>query len=536
MNTENKKSSMIAGAVMTSFMTLLALWGLSNHEPWFDEAQAWMIAKSSSWSEILFSIPHYEAHPPLWHILLKLVSYTGLSFAAAVKLVQFITFEAALLLLEFRSPFRPLMKILLPLGYYFSYQYAVVSRPYALLMTAVFLSAVCHKKRREKTFPYMLSLLFMCLCHSYGIALAGGLVIADIAGDILAEKSLFKAFGKIITDKKRLVSYFILLIAAICLVIEIMPAKDAFAVERTGGSLLNYLKNLLLAWLLIPAENILTLESDYELIQCQNFGIGTLIKTAVISVAVWIFLFAVTRKRKTVLTAFIPYILLSLLFARYAYPYHFGVFYIFLIFVLWICEEEKPLGTADLKLFKIKEEYRKITEKAVAVILGVPVLVNISWSIHSFSADRKYSYEPTNELFEWIEKNGYRDGYTWFAGFDEEDTNSNSGSAIVLNAYCGENIFYNMDRDKPYFTHISADEDEISADIAEMKNHNSPDFILAYGSGIGENCEAVGIDDEYELVFRRSGNPVVKSLDTEVVVSVYAKKGIVKHKSNEFGF
>lgn len=41
------------------------------HEPWFDESQAWAIAKTASYKEILFTLPHYEGHPPLWHLILS---------------------------------------------------------------------------------------------------------------------------------------------------------------------------------------------------------------------------------------------------------------------------------------------------------------------------------------------------------------------------------------------------------------------------------------------------------------------------------
>ena len=40
------------------------------HEPWYDEAVAWQIARSASVKDILFEIPHYEGHPPLWHLIL----------------------------------------------------------------------------------------------------------------------------------------------------------------------------------------------------------------------------------------------------------------------------------------------------------------------------------------------------------------------------------------------------------------------------------------------------------------------------------
>jgi len=46
------------------------------HEPWFDEVQAWMIARCATIKELLTVIPHYEGHPPLWHmILMPIVEY-----------------------------------------------------------------------------------------------------------------------------------------------------------------------------------------------------------------------------------------------------------------------------------------------------------------------------------------------------------------------------------------------------------------------------------------------------------------------------
>lgn len=47
--------------VLHLFMTLF-------HEPWYDEAEAWQIARCASIKDILFTIPHYEGHPPLWHL------------------------------------------------------------------------------------------------------------------------------------------------------------------------------------------------------------------------------------------------------------------------------------------------------------------------------------------------------------------------------------------------------------------------------------------------------------------------------------
>ena len=52
------------------------------HEPWFDEAQAWQIAKCASIKEILFKIPHYEGHPPLWHLILAIPAKLGVPYVS----------------------------------------------------------------------------------------------------------------------------------------------------------------------------------------------------------------------------------------------------------------------------------------------------------------------------------------------------------------------------------------------------------------------------------------------------------------------
>ena len=58
------------------------------HEPWFDEAQSWQIAKCASIKDILFEVPHYEAHPPLWHLLLSLFAKIGVPYELGLSLAS----------------------------------------------------------------------------------------------------------------------------------------------------------------------------------------------------------------------------------------------------------------------------------------------------------------------------------------------------------------------------------------------------------------------------------------------------------------
>ena len=66
---ENKKDYITSVIIIILYISGLIFIGCF-HEPWFDEAQAWLIAKSASYKEIITVVPHYEGHPPLWHLLL----------------------------------------------------------------------------------------------------------------------------------------------------------------------------------------------------------------------------------------------------------------------------------------------------------------------------------------------------------------------------------------------------------------------------------------------------------------------------------
>lgn len=54
--------------------------GLVAHEPWFDEAQAWLLARDASLGELLFHRLRYEGHPPLWYLLLAVPAKLGLPY------------------------------------------------------------------------------------------------------------------------------------------------------------------------------------------------------------------------------------------------------------------------------------------------------------------------------------------------------------------------------------------------------------------------------------------------------------------------
>lgn len=115
------------------------------HEPWFDEAQAWLIARDASLKEILFVLPHYEGHPPVWHLILLPFAKMGAPFEFSIKLVSLTFCSIAMGLFIFKAPFKRIVRLTIPFTYFFFYQYGVISRPYCILMLGFILCAMFYK-------------------------------------------------------------------------------------------------------------------------------------------------------------------------------------------------------------------------------------------------------------------------------------------------------------------------------------------------------------------------------------------------------
>ena len=145
------------------------------HEPWFDEAQAWSIARTASYHDMIFEVGHYEGHPPLWYLLLSPFAKLGAPYELSLKAVNLVICAAAVWVILYKSPFPKIVRCLIPFSFYFFYQTAVICRPYSLVMLALVLLAAFYKSRNEKPLRYILSMLLLCASHTYGLVLAGGM-------------------------------------------------------------------------------------------------------------------------------------------------------------------------------------------------------------------------------------------------------------------------------------------------------------------------------------------------------------------------
>jgi len=147
-----------------------------RHEMWRDELQAWLLARDSATPVQLLHNMRYEGHPGLWHLLLWPLAHLSPNPVLMQGLHVALAGLSALLVFRW-SPFSWGVKILLVLGYFFAYEYAVIARNYAISVTLL-LTVCALFKQRWRRFPAIATALLL-LCHTniFALLLVGVLAV-----------------------------------------------------------------------------------------------------------------------------------------------------------------------------------------------------------------------------------------------------------------------------------------------------------------------------------------------------------------------
>lgn len=124
-------------SAVLSFYALVVAVGIAWHEPWADEAQAWLLARDSGFWHMMLHEIRYEGSPGLWHGLLWLLARMHVGFIGMHWIAGAIAAAGVYLLLRY-SPFPLMLRVLLPFGFWFAYQDAVVARSYVLFAVLAF--------------------------------------------------------------------------------------------------------------------------------------------------------------------------------------------------------------------------------------------------------------------------------------------------------------------------------------------------------------------------------------------------------------
>lgn len=498
------------------------------HEPWFDEAQAWQIAKCASIKEILFKIPHYEGHPPLWHLILAVPAKLGVPYELSLQVISILFSGTAVMLLLKYAPFKEWIKTLLPFTYFMFYQYSIIARPYCMMMLAIVLVAITWGNRQEKTKLFIAGLVFLCMTSAYGIAIAGGISAAWLV-EIVYKRPVKKWL------KSRQIRWLCgLFVFACVLMVQIVPIENvvAFADHDVDAHVI-ILKAIYLLLAIMPDTLFTTVIGEDIGLNYITYEAEAWIPAVLLGILLWGLILYYGYQTKTLIWFLGPYIMFALSgITIYISVHHIGIMLFIILFWLWIYKDR---CRENGKIKCTVKKYEKIMSRVACYMLAASIFVPLFWNISACMLDIKEQYYPSEKTAMFIKENNldeYRIMAEWRENYDKDgtflsyDTNY-TGSAVAMLPYFDHNILYTLNNGNDllaYDTHKVADDTENAANIKSWREKGLPDIL--YGTPElsrvynGEECNYA----DYRVVYKMKSGIIWKNLQVQDYIRIYVRK------------
>lgn len=501
------------------------------HEPWFDEAQSWLIARDSPIASIFSVRTHYEGHPPFWNLLLAIAAKNGVPYEFGIKGIQLICASLLGAWLIFKSPFKhtsSLATFLIPFTYFACFQYGVTSRPYALLCLSLLVAAHYWNSADSKTSSackLAISLMFMCLLSVYGIAFAAGFTIAWIwrvfsknvnenlnedlsktRNKTLDFNAIFHAIKatiipSIASNLARLISWGLIAIFGVANLALAWPAKNAFATRATIDGNSTIAKCFAFIFVM-PSESMFT--SFYGDISMRRmpFDFLPVAICTIFSLAIWAFAIKITMRRKLLTVLVIPYLVLTIVAVRYFTLHHAGLIFVFLLAVLWISHIKEPLSSKDIPAIFVKiasTKSRFIKNKALKINLLISIILapSLIWNAFACVNDILFDYSPSRAVAQYISSNHLQNKRfvaSWLHNYEQVDESGNvisheeidthqySWLLIGANPYFSKNLIDCAYKNKTFITNESSSASQQEKELAACAAKGEPEFFVSESS------------------------------------------------------
>ena len=504
-------------ALLLAFVLYIAIIAIVMcfHEPWFDEAQSWLIARDSSLADIISVRTHYEGHPPFWNLLLAIAAKNGVPYEFGIKGIQLVCASLLGAWLIFKSPFKhasSLATFLIPFTYFACFQYGVTSRPYALLCLSLLVAAHYWNSADSKTssaWKLAISLMFMCLLSVYGIAFAAGFTIAWIwrvfsknINKTLNFSSILHAIkATIASNLARLISWGLIAIFGAANLALVWPAKNAFATRATIDGNSTIAKCFAFIFVM-PSESMFT--SFYGDISMRRmpFDFLPIAICTLFSLAIWAFAIRIAKRRKLLAVLVIPYLVLTIVAVRYFTLHHAGLIFVFLLSVLWISHIKEPLSSKDIPAIFVKvapTKFRFIKNKAFKINLLISIILapSLIWNAFACVNDILFDYSPSRAVAQYISSNHLQNKRfvaSWLhndeqvdesgkvISHEENDTHQYSWLLIGANPYFSKNLIDCAYKNKTFITNESPTASQQAQELTDCAAKGEPEFFVSESS------------------------------------------------------
>lgn len=332
---KSKKFEHIFNAIILLLYFAVLTFTMVHHEIWLDEAQAWLVAKSPGFLNLIKET-RVEGHPLLWYLVLMPFAKLNLP-VIFMQMVSVLFMTAAMTLLLWKSPFNKFAKFLIMFSPGLLYWLPIVARNYCLVPLFIFLFAMFYEKRKDNPYLYSIILILLSNTHilMFGFCFAAFLLfVYEKTKEFLTAK-----------DKK-------VLIPLLVLTANFWPMILFFSnANKENIDIVNYLSIF---------DNISRLVNSMDIFSYYKMfpNLGAIYHIATLT-TVLLIIFAITlffKVGKKILTIF----LIGTLFQLYVYVFVWYIsgqkmvlFWLMLIAVLWIVSLEQNNKGRLLKITNV---------------------------------------------------------------------------------------------------------------------------------------------------------------------------------------
>lgn len=170
------------------FWILITLLRLFNHQPWFDEANVWIIAQKANLFQ-LFLLPKIEGHPFLWYMVIMPFAKLNLAYPYSLLIVNWLFGLGTILLIWKYAPFNNWLKVFITFSFPFFVLFPIVARCYAISIFLLFILTVLFEKKSK--YPIIYSVLIFLCANTNVMAMIGAFVFGGfLLFDLIKEKQV----------------------------------------------------------------------------------------------------------------------------------------------------------------------------------------------------------------------------------------------------------------------------------------------------------------------------------------------------------
>lgn len=450
------------------FLTLLffamSVIGILHHELWLDEAHHWLLARDSNSISDLYNNTRSEGHPLMWNLLLYAITrFTSNPFW--MQLLHVVISTSFVLVFLIKAPFNWVFKTLFIFGYFFIFEYNLISRNYGLGILFLFQACSIFKDRNSK---FILLCVYLVLASNTHILFS--VVAFALFLTLLVEQFQNKKFFKI----QMVVGCLIFLSGLFLIGIQIQTTESNWLFdslqslsfdERLKSGFVSLFKGLIT----IPDFTTLHFWNSNFVID-NNRNISRVLVVLIYLLPIVLF----NKNKKTLFFVYIALIGIQIFFyitQRNAIRFH-GINYIIIVLALWM---EHYYASEHFKLKEIVIRFKLIFFKKPIIYLLL--LMHFFSGIYAYSMDFIYPFTSAKQTVDYLKNED----------LDSKEIVSVTCDGTVISAYLERKVYFLCSNDYQSFCHWNSDCDQnlnqqksVSMLVNYMKNHNSCMYVSYY--------------------------------------------------------